>query len=81
VTWSSGTTATLKVSLQTIISESKPDRVHYQIVDEVVDSNLPLLDRIDETIDDLEDQALESPTPDALSMIFATKRTLIFLRN
>jgi magnesium transporter len=66
---------------RTITSESRADRVYYHIIDEVVDSYLPLLDRLNETIDDLEDQALETPTPEVLSTIFATKRTLIFLRG
>jgi magnesium transporter len=61
--------------------EGRLDRVYYRIVDEIVDSYLPLLDRLDDSIDGLEDQALESPTPDLLSAIFGTKRTLIFLRG
>lgn len=62
-------------------SESRPDRVYYRILDEIVDSYLPLLDRLNHTIDIVEDQALESPTPEVLSTIFRTKRTLIFLRG
>jgi magnesium transporter len=61
--------------------ESRSDRVYYRLVDEVVDSYLPLLDRLNDTIDHLEDQALESPTPEILSTIFTTKRALIFLRG
>jgi magnesium transporter len=61
--------------------ESKPERTYYRIVDEVVDSYLPLLDQLNDTIDELEDEALKSPTPELLSTIFATKRTLIFLRG
>ena len=62
-------------------SESRSDRIYYRIVDEVVDSYLPLLDRLNDTIDELEDQALKTPTPEVLSTIFGTKRTLIFLRG
>ena len=65
----------------TMADESRSDRVFYHIVDEIVDSYLPLLDRLNDSIDDLEDQALESPTPDLLSAIFRTKRSLIFLRG
>jgi magnesium transporter len=75
--------------LQTLISrvqkamgsEGKPDRVYHRILDEIVDSYLPLLDRLNVTIDDFEDQALKTPAPEVLSKIFATKRTLIFLRG
>jgi magnesium transporter len=62
-------------------SESRPDRIYYRILDEIVDSYLPLLDRLHVTIDEFEDQALEYPDPEVLSKIFATKRTLIFLRG
>jgi magnesium transporter len=62
-------------------SEDRADRVYYRLVDEIVDSYLPLLDRLNETIDQVEDQALETPTPEVLSTIFSTKRTLIFLRG
>ena len=64
-----------------VTPDSKPDRVYYRILDEVVDSYLPLLDRLNDTIDELEDQALNDPTPAVLSRIFSTKRTLIFLRG
>jgi magnesium transporter len=64
-----------------LASETKPDRVYYRLLDEIVDSYLPLLDRFNEEIDKFEDQALNSPTPEALAGVFATKRTLIFLRG
>src|ERR1041385_8854704 len=60
---------------QAMANEERSDRVYHRIVDELVDSYLPLLDRLNDTIDQLEDQALDSPTPDVLSTIFATKRT------
>jgi magnesium transporter len=66
---------------KSITPESRPDRVYHRIVDDIVDSYLPLLDRLDNTIDELEDEALSSPSPDVLSTIFGTKRTLIFLRS
>jgi Mg2+ and Co2+ transporter CorA len=43
-----------------------------------VDSYLPLLNQLNDTIDELEDQALNSPTPEVLSTISVTKRTLVF---
>jgi len=61
--------------------DNKPERIYYRIVDEVVDSYLPLLDKLNEEIDKLEDEALEVPTPEVLATIFSTKRTLIFLRG
>ena len=64
-----------------LATESRPARIYYRILDEVVDSYLPLLDRLNDTLDELEDCALQYPTPEVLSRIFKTKRTLIFLRT
>jgi magnesium transporter len=59
----------------------RPDQVFYRVIDHVVDGYLPVLDHYDETIDSLEDEALESPAPQTLSRIFETKRALILLRR
>lgn len=59
----------------------RPDQLFYRITDGIVDSYLPILDRFNEVIDQLEDQVLDRPTPDALSRIFETKRSLIVLRR
>ena len=61
--------------------DSRADQLYYRIMDYMVDTYLPVLDKYDETIDGLEDQALEAPTPDTLSGIFETKRNLIVLRR
>src|SRR5262249_50066078 len=45
-------------------SETRADHVYYRILDEIVDSYLPILDRLNDSIDELEDRALQSPTPD-----------------
>ena len=57
------------------------DQMFYRIIDGVVDSYLPVLDRFSEIIDDLEDQVLDRPAPETLSRIFETKRNLILLRR
>jgi len=59
----------------------RADQVFYRIIDGVVDSYLPVLDRFSEIIDDLEDQVLDRPAPETLSRIFETKRNLILLRR
>ena len=59
----------------------KPGFLYYRIVDETVDSYLPLLDRLNDHIDEMEDQALNAPSPAVLSQVFGTKRTLILLRG
>lgn len=59
----------------------RPDQILYRVCDGVVDSYLPILDQIDDQIDQMEDQVLEDPTPEFLATIFAAKRKLIELRR
>ena len=59
----------------------RADQVFYRIADGMVDSYLPVLDHFSEAIDELEDQVLDRPTPEALARIFDTKRSLILLRR
>jgi magnesium transporter len=59
----------------------RADQVFYRIYDGVIDSYLPTIDRIDDVIDELEEQVLQNPTPNVLSRIFHTKGTLIDLRR
>lgn len=61
--------------------ELRADQLFYRITDGIVDSYLPVLDRLSEGIDGLEDQVLDRPTPDTLQRIFDTKRSLIRLRR
>ncbi|MEP6717171.1 MAG: magnesium transporter CorA family protein [Terriglobia bacterium] len=53
----------------------------YRIFDATVDSYLPVTDRIDDVIDELEELVLSDPSPEVLSRIFRTRRTLIELRR
>ncbi len=57
------------------------DQLLYRVFDSLVDSYLPILDEYNEEIDQIEDLALDRPTPDALQRIFSTKRALIELRR
>jgi magnesium transporter len=59
----------------------RPDQVYHRIIDEVVDSYLPVLDHFSDVMDGLEDEALDAPTPQTLSRIFENKRALIVLRR
>lgn len=59
----------------------RPDQLYYRIVDEMIDAFLPIHDKYDETIDQLDHDALENPKPETLASIFDTKRSLILLRR
>jgi magnesium transporter len=63
-------------------SDGQPlDQVFYRIVDGLVDSYYPILDRLDDTIDELEDQALTAPEPHLLQRLFEMRRALIQFRR
>lgn len=59
----------------------RPDQVYYRIVDRVVDSYIPILDKLEDRIDVLEDEALESPAPSTLAAAFEAKRSMVMLRR
>jgi magnesium transporter len=61
--------------------DARPDQLLYRIMDGVVDSYFPILDRFDDAIDTLEDQVLADPQPEILERIFSTKRGLIEMRR
>ena len=58
-----------------------PDFLMHAILDANVDEFLPLLDDLDATIEDLEDQVLEKPRTETLTRILAIKHSLMVLRR
>lgn len=59
----------------------RPDQILYRILDAVVDDYLPSLDKMNDRIDETEDEVLENPEPAMLQRIFDMKRTLIGMRR
>lgn len=70
-----------QVRVATAANHLRPDQLYYRIIDKMVDAFLPILDRNDEIIDTLDNQALSNPAPATLASIFETKRNLILLRR
>jgi magnesium transporter len=64
-----------------ISSRLRPDEIFYRVLDAIVDSYQPIIDRISDEIDDIEENALNNPTPEMLERIFDLKRVLIQLRR
>ncbi len=56
-------------------------QIFYRLLDGVVDSYNPVLDRYSDQIDALEDEVLSQPEPRLLERIFAMKRGLIEMRR
>ena len=61
--------------------ESPQIALIYLIVDQLVDSFFPMLDRFDGQIDELEDAILVRPTDAQLGTLFVMKRSLITIRK
>jgi magnesium transporter len=61
----------------------KPDQLMllYRVIDTLVDGYLPVLERLDDEIDDLEDAILAYPTEEQLGRLFDMKRSLIAIRK
>jgi magnesium transporter len=61
--------------------EQGPAYVAHAVLDRVVDDYIPILDRLDVQLDELEDEVLTNPTQDVLAKIFQSKRELQQLRR
>jgi magnesium transporter len=57
------------------------DFLMYQIVDLIMESYMPILDRADERIESCINRILENPSADVLNEIFSLKRGLLYLRR
>jgi magnesium transporter len=62
-------------------SETRLDRIFYNLADALVDEYLPILDASSEKISDIESQVLANPEPQLLRNIFNLKRKLLNFRR
>jgi magnesium transporter len=53
----------------------------FEILDTVLSSYLPVLDRVDDAIDEIEQNVIEQPREESLQRIFSLKRDLISMRR
>ncbi len=61
--------------------EGGPDHLLYLLLDLLTSEYMPVVDRIDETIDHLEDEVFERPTQHTLNTIFSVKRAVLQMRR
>ena len=61
--------------------EKGPDYLLYAIADTIVDGYFPVLDRIGDDIDDLQDRVMQTASESLLQRLFAMKRELVDLRR
>ncbi len=61
--------------------KSGPDHVLYRLTDEIAASFMPVVERFDEQIDQIEDDIFDQPRPVTLEHIFIIKRSVLYLRR
>ena len=76
----SGATAPLRFGVERAL-EKGPDYLFYALADTVVDAYFPVLDKIGDDIDELQDRVIEAATDWTLQRLFALKRELAALRR
>jgi magnesium transporter len=64
-----------------IVLDPGIDMLLYQILDRLVDAYSPILDDLQDELDDLEESAVSEPSPDLLTRIAVKKRELLNLRR
>jgi magnesium transporter len=57
------------------------DHLLYRIADNLVAGYMPAVEKIDEAIDQIEDQVFDRPSPRTLEKLFALKRVLLAMRR
>lgn len=58
-----------------------PDHILYRIADYLVAGYMPAVEKIDDAIDQIEDQVFDRPSPRTLEKLFALKRVLLAMRR
>ena len=57
------------------------DHILYRITDHLISAYMPAVEKIDEAIDQIEDQVFNRPSPHALERLFSIKRVLLAMRR
>ena len=76
----SSTAAPLRFGVEHALGTG-PDYLFYAIADTIVDGYFPVLDKIGDDIDDLQDRVMEKASEFMLQRLFAMKRELVDLRR
>jgi magnesium transporter len=58
-----------------------PDHILYRIADNLMANYMPIVEKIDDAIDQIEDQVFERPSPQTLQRLLAIKRALVAMRR
>jgi len=78
--WDPWTTHHLRDGVAPVLRHG-PDHMLWALVDTVVDDYFPLVDRLGDAIDDLQDTVVREATPLTLERLFRLKRELLLVRR
>jgi magnesium transporter len=70
-----------RIEAQPEMTKDQPAFLTYLVVDQIVDANFPILDQLDNTIDELEDTIIERADPEQLRIIYRLKHDITRLRQ
>jgi magnesium transporter len=70
-----------KISRDERITANGADFLCHAILDALVDDYMPIVDELEEEVNDLEDQVLEKPNPQTLERLLNLKHSLLTLRR
>jgi magnesium transporter len=62
-------------------TQNGADHLLYRIIDFLVADYMPIVEKVDDEIDEIEDQVFNKPTTETLQHIFSLKRSLLALRR
>src|SRR5229473_1087607 len=63
------------------LTKRQPSFLTYLVVDAIVDATFPVLERVDDTVDQMEDDIIEKAAPGSLDRIYHLKHSVIDLRR
>jgi magnesium transporter len=58
-----------------------PDYLAYALIDAIVDNYFSVMEKLEEQVEDLEEELVTNPSPDSLQKISRLKKDMIFLRK
>ena len=70
-----------RIEAQPEMTKDRPAFLTYLVVDEIVDANFPILEQLDQTIDELEDTIIVKADPEQLRTIYSMKHDVTRLRQ
>ena len=63
------------------LTKGQPAFLTYLVIDAMVDATFPVLERVDETVDKMEDEIIQKAAPDSLDRIYHLKHSVTELRR